>query len=610
MKKNLIGYILAGFFLLSLSILAQNDTYPTKKIKGIEYYVYKVQTSEGIYTIGKKFGVSQSDIKKANPEVENGINPGQELIIPVTKKNIYKTEKANTVQVEFIQHKVTKRQTLFAICRKYNVSQEDIKKYNPQLENGLHEGDILRIPKDSNESKNKYADNPISIHAITPAKSLPTVKDKTYKIHKVQPKETLYSISRTYQVSVDELSILNPESVSQLIVGTELKIPTHLNEKKTIDTQKKPINNNSETDINFEKLFGKTNPAGLNSSKKSIRIAFLLPFLLDNGRTDPTVEKFVDFYAGSLIAIKEAKDRGISMDVFTYDIEKSEQKVQDVLTNPELKTMDFIVGPAYSNQVSFVCDFAKENKINTLIPFTSKVPDVDFNPYLFQFNPGADAELKFATELFTGKFKNTHIIFAEIPNISASDEGNIWAENLKKELAKKHKTFYSFKMTNPDYADFESILNSREKNLIIFNTDKFANVSPFLTSLRALQAQYDVVFYEQYSWLDQEPKKPQSIYLAPFRPQLDNLSLKEYNASFSSFFNWNTATDNPRYDLLGYDLSSYFIALLQSYGSKFNNEIDNFSYTKGIQSQIQFERISKKSGYVNQQLYLGENKSE
>jgi len=609
MKNKLFCFILAGFFLLSLSIQAQNNSYPTKKIKGIEYYIYKVQTSEGIYTIGKKFGVSQADITKVNPEVEGGIKPGQELIIPVTKKKVAKFEVEKNNTVDFIQHKVLEKQTLFAICRKYNVSQEDLKKYNPQIDKGLHKGDIIKVPNKSIVSKIKYDDNQL-VQSTTSAKSLPLGKENTYKIHQVQLKETLYSISRTYQVPVDEIILLNPKSVTQLAVGTELKIPTHLGEKNTIQTPKKTVKTSTEPNINFEKLFGKTNPTGLNSNKKSIRIAFLLPFLLDNGRTDPTIEKFVDFYAGSLVALKEAKDRGISLDVYTYDIEKSEQKVQEVLNNPELKTMDFIIGPAYSSQVSLVCDFAKENKINTLIPFTSKVPDIDFNPYLFQFNPGSEAELKFATELFTGKFKNTHIIFAEIPNISDTDEGKIWSESLKKELAKKHKTFTSFQMNNPDYADFESILKTRGKNLIIFNTDKFVYVSPFLTSLRALQARYDVVFYEQYSWLDQEPKKPKSIYLAPFIPQLDALSMKEYNANFSSFFNWNTATDTPRYDLLGYDLSSYFIALLQSYGSKFNNEIDKFNYTKGIQSQIQFERVSKKSGFVNQQLYLGENKSE
>jgi len=82
-----------------------------------------------------------------------------------------------------------------------------------------------------------------------------------------------------------------------------------------------------------------------------------------------------------------------------------------VLNNPELKTMDFIIGPAYTNQIPFVSDFAKENKINTLIPFSSKVYDVTLNPYLFQFNPGIDVEVKFVGELLRNEFKNDNIVF-------------------------------------------------------------------------------------------------------------------------------------------------------------------------------------------------------
>jgi len=48
--------------------------------------------------------------------------------------------------------------------------------------------------------------------------------------------------------------------------------------------------------------------------------------MLENGKTDPANEKFIDFYAGALLAINEAKEFGISFEIFTFDTEKMRKK--------------------------------------------------------------------------------------------------------------------------------------------------------------------------------------------------------------------------------------------------------------------------------------------
>ena len=606
MKKKLLSLMLICLFLFSLQLSGQSTNYPTKTIKGINYYVYKVQTSEGLLAIGRKFEVSSEEIVKVNPEVKTGLKPGQELLIPVHKK-------ANpTIQTstEFIKHTVEKKQTLFAISHKYNVNQADIEKYNPEVKNGLKDGMLLNIPVQMKTEESTVVRTAIPLNSKPGAALIPaTGSEKSFIIHKVQPKETLFSICKHYQADIKEVVRLNPGADTKISVDSELKIPVissktnpkvHLTE--IVEATPAPIENEVKPD---EKPAVKEH----FTEKKNIKIAFLLPFMLEQTKKEAVLERFQNFYAGSLMAIQAAKERGISFEIYSYDTDKTEEKINDLLEKDDLKTMDLIIGPAFSNQVPLIGHFAKENKVNTLIPFSSKVPNIENNPYLFQFNPGFDTEIKYLFEQLNGNLKNVHVVFAEIQGISPMDEGRIRAAAIKSQLLKEHKSIGIVELSSPDNAGFNLQLKAGEKNLIIFNTDKFSNVSPYLNALNSLTAENNVLLYEQFSWRNQLDKKPDCLYITPFLSTVNETISDEYNSKFDLFFGKDLSNDLPRYDMLGYDLTNYFIAYINKYGNKFTTKIGTLNSIPFVQSQLKFERISNESGFVNQTLYTGETKA-
>jgi hypothetical protein len=150
-------------------------------------------------------------------------------------------------------------------------------------------------------------------------------------------------------------------------------------------------------------------------------------------------------------------------------------------------------------------------------------------------------------------------------------------------------------------------LKAGEKNVIIFNTDKYAYVSPFITPLQVASNEYDVVLYEQYGWKNQTEKLKQSMYISPFISEMNAVKLNTFNQMYYYYMGKKVTAEAPRFDLLGYDLTNYFVALYQRYGNKIVNKIGTFNFTNGIQSQPKFEAISNGSGFVNQHVYLGEN---
>ena len=87
------------------------------------------------------------------------------------------------------------KETLMAISRKYGVKLEDLKKNNSKLKDNdiISVGEKIRVPRDM-------------VEVITQVSTTQT--DTTFQYHKVKPKETLFSISRLYEVSIDEINQL------------------------------------------------------------------------------------------------------------------------------------------------------------------------------------------------------------------------------------------------------------------------------------------------------------------------------------------------------------------------------------------------------------------
>lgn len=104
-------------------------------------------------------------------------------------------------QEAYLRHTVMAGETVFAIARQYNITPEELLKYNPDAASILREGSILIIP---NASISKPA---------------------TVQTHTVKPQETLYGLSKLYNCTVDELLAMNPELKDGLKIGMVIKVP-------------------------------------------------------------------------------------------------------------------------------------------------------------------------------------------------------------------------------------------------------------------------------------------------------------------------------------------------------------------------------------------------
>ncbi len=199
------GFILSNLFFLLLFSNAfgvSYDSLGTTKKAGQTFIIHQVDEGETLYSLSRRYGASVDLISQENPEVGSGLKIGQKLLIPFAKK----TSKKVTGNV----HIVKPSETLFSISRQYNVSTSDIKKWNQLKDNNISIGQELVIKK----SKANVSE------VVAPVEKGIDYTGK--ETHTVAASETLYSLSRQFNVSVDDLKKWNQLESNELSIGQVL----------------------------------------------------------------------------------------------------------------------------------------------------------------------------------------------------------------------------------------------------------------------------------------------------------------------------------------------------------------------------------------------------
>ncbi len=157
--------------------------------------VYVVKRGDTLYGISNQFGVSVTELASLNGVNADTLQVGQTLVIP---------SKSGTNPDNMFLYTVKKGDTLYSIARVYGVSVDSIKNLNYLTNNDLYIGQVIRIPE---------------MYTKPEEMNVPS-----YVNYTVKKGDSLYSIARDYQTTVDALMQDNGLKNTVLVVGQNLKI--------------------------------------------------------------------------------------------------------------------------------------------------------------------------------------------------------------------------------------------------------------------------------------------------------------------------------------------------------------------------------------------------
>ncbi|MDP4226204.1 MAG: LysM peptidoglycan-binding domain-containing protein [Bacteroidota bacterium] len=601
-------------------------------INGKYYYIHEIKSGETLYGIGKQYGIDPQAILDENPEAKNGFQYRQKIKIPAgevpAETTAVQDVKPDTSDTTY--YKVKEKQTLYAVSRMFDVSEEDIMNWNPVLRNSsIQAGQTIKIPKKS-PKQTKTTEKTV----VPPA--LNNTNNDSFIYHKAEKKETWYSIAKKYGVTVDNLVSWNPEVKAQgLKTGQTIKI-RHLSKNSKISHPKDTVVTKKVVKISLcDSIQEKCSEPLKEKFSGTYNVALMLPLFLKNNGQNYVAEKgtkeeeeeeiskgiysksinFLEFYEGALLAIDSIKRMGLSVNLYVYDTQKDSNRVKEIVKEKFFRNMNLIIGPFYSEQVRVAAAFGKKYNIPVVSPLSIKDESILYtNPYLFQVHPSKNLEMiKVGNFLSQSAHKNIIFLYGNDP----TDLERV--KTLKNSILRNRKNkgeekpvIKELKFSSIVRGSLSPYLLKNDENIVVVPSVKEALVSDVVSHLNQISKTYKIKCFGLSTWrrfrnIDQESYANIDLhYYTPFYIDYQKEVTKKFIRKFRETYKtepYKVTSEGYNYGFLGYDIAYYFLSALGNYGQGFPCCVESY-HPELMMSNFHFSKINNKGGYENTSVYI------
>ena len=407
-------------------------------------------------------------------------------------------------------------------------------------------------------------------------------------LHKVKKKETVFGISRTYGITIEQLLDANPEMKApdyELKKGTILKIPYDNNAVK-----------------NQEAPTVTTVPAD-DVRNREIRLGVMLPLHDINGDG----RRMVEYYRGVLMACDSVKKLGISVDVHAWNTPE-DWDIRQTLLDEHAAKCDLIIGPLYSKQMDALSNFVEKHNIQLVIPFSINAPQLTSNRNIFQVWQSPQEINDASVNLFVDQFRDFHTVIIDC-NDSTSKKGPFTA-GVRRQLEQRGLA-YSVTSLKSGEENFSKAFSRTKSNVVILNTARSQELGVAFSKLNGLKVvnpELNITMFGYAEWLMYTKAHLENFYkYNTYIPSTFNYNpLSQATQRIEQKYRWNFHTDMqnrlPRLAITGFDQAYFFLRGLHKYGKSFNGAAGMLGY-EPVQTPLKFERYGN-GGLRNRMLEL------
>lgn len=302
-------------------------------------------------------------------------------------------------------HNVKKGETIYSICKAYNITSDELQRHNPIISDGLKAGQLLYIPVSAlNSAKKQESD--VTVTEENPQNQEP----QNYLTHKVKWYEDLDEIAEKYGVTPEEiLAFNNIKKKRKVKTGMELKIPIKQKSDPYIaETDPSGKTDNPETDPEPVETDTTTTPEytydnytmPVVDKTKTRTITLLLP-LNSEGKANAN---YMDFYSGALMALEQIKRDGgnIHLNVIDY----ASDNLTSIAESGKIEESDMIIGPIRYDALKEFIPVANRLRIPVISPLDAAADSLlEESPYLFQAALSKKRQAEAMAEMIAEKYR-------------------------------------------------------------------------------------------------------------------------------------------------------------------------------------------------------------
>lgn len=539
-------------------------------MKGFVNHIYKVLMAAAL-------GIAAS----------NGVNAQEYSNTPVEISK----EKVRIDGKVCYSHVVQERQTLFSICKAYEVSAEDIYQLNPTLkETGLKKNSIIIIPSKETAKAPQAQEEVTNVTSQKPkiAEKTPK-KSENSRIHIAKWYEDLDVIAEHYGVSVDEIITANNLKGRKLSKRQKLIIP--FPGESIVQTREVSVEVKEEEKKEAEYIPADTthlrDTQGLAGIKKTkIDASIILPLTTDAGEPN---RNNMDFYSGALLAVYDLAEEGINCSINVFDLmNKDAQFNTDIV-----KGSDVVIGPISAGDLTKIFFSAPDAKaiVSPLDPRAERL--VREHPEMIHVPTPHVSQYKDLVKWMEEDFKEGDAVV--MITEKGARQSNITVP-VKEALDSSSLAYSPFSYSILEGRDvtepLTALMSTAGTNRIIVASESEAFVNDVVRNLNLLiYNNLDIVLYAPSKVRGFETIEVDNLHNTTMHVSLgyhidyDSPEVKAFLKKYRALYN----TEPTQFAFQGYDIARYFMELCAKYGENWKEHLCD-SPKEMLQSTFSFTR--------------------
>ncbi len=498
--------------------------------------------------------------------------------VPVTISK----EKVKVDGKVYYSHIVLERQTLYSISKAYNVTIDQIYEANPSVKaEGLKKNAIILIPGAEEEARQDR-------QAVRQKQS--EAKSDEYIIHTVKWYENLDAISEKYGVSVEAIMKANGLTGNKLKKRQKLRIP--LGEAESDVTAIAA----GEPEAGAPEMpEAKVQSPDIAADSGNVNAVLIMPFDASALRPDTGS---MDFYCGTLMAVKEMGDNGINIDLNVYDADAAAQASAE-----QLSLSDIVIGPVSASGLSAVLQKSPGHPY-VVSPLDHRAEYLASSHSNFIQAP--TSSLLLYEDLAEWIKEDRKSLEEKVIVIYEKGSRNIETLSVMNTILEKDGIpFSTFSYSILEGRDIQEplmgMMSTEAPNRVLVMSESEAFVNDVVRNLNLLiHEEYEIVLYGPSKIRSFETIEVDNLHNARLHTSLayyvdyDNARVMDFVKKYRALY----STEPTPFAFQGYDIASYFLGLCGKYGKDWASMLEN-NEKKLLQTDFKFSKEEGKKGYVN-----------
>ncbi|MBL7943817.1 MAG: LysM peptidoglycan-binding domain-containing protein, partial [Flavobacteriales bacterium] len=413
-----------------------------------------------------------------------------------------------------------------------------------------------------------------------------------YQIHTVKAGETLYSLAKSYSITRDELIAANPGLSESLQVGQQINIPANAVYQPPVDT----------TSAVTAKV-----PVLGDVFQDNYTVALMLPFFSAYSDSSSLREKdhmlrdvALNMYRGALLATDTLSARGFSADLYVYDVLEGTTMVKNVLDKSEMKEVDIVIGPTYRDALAEVSKWSVRNGVHVVCPVLQPNAILLSAPNTSKAWPSSISQWEYVAEYVAAHHKGDKVILANTGNLE--DKKRIEAFH-RKYIELTGDSAVEFVAASGSLYGINAKLSASGTNVIIAPTGDQAMASSLFKGIKS--SENTILFatpeWANYDFLEADDRNKLRLHY-PSVVALDyaDPATEAWVLAFRKKFK----SEPTEYAVLAYDLMLYYCQGLKQFGKAFPDWFNEVDTTGLIGAGFDFIKTGSESGYENRHVAI------